>query len=67
MRRDDACLSSLSKHGLKLMVYCLGCKRSSEIEPRLLIEKFGQSYPIQRVQRHLKCTECGSRKATVYW
>jgi hypothetical protein len=67
MPREDPPLSFLSKHGVKLMVYCLGCKRSGEVEPGPLIEKFGHSYPIQRVQHHLKCTACGSRKATVFW
>lgn len=67
MPSEDAPLAYLSKHKLRLMVYCRDCQRSAQVDHAPLIKKYGPHYPIPRLTHHLKCTGCGKRNATVFW
>ena len=55
MPSEDQPLSALTRHKLKLMVYCSNCKRSASIDPTPIVEKYGHSYPILRLTHHLTC------------
>lgn len=67
MPSEHQSLAVLTKHGLRLMVYCRTCGKSARVDHAPLIQKYGKNYPIHRLTHHLTCTGCGKRNATVFW
>lgn len=53
-------LGDLAREGKLLWVYCCDCGRERNIDPAAL--PLPSSYPVPSVGKHLKCSECGSRK-----
>jgi hypothetical protein len=67
MPREDPSLGFLAAKKIKLMIWCSGCFRNATLDPEPLIEKFGHSYPILRMKKHLRCKVCGKQRCSVYW
>jgi hypothetical protein len=68
MRRPihaPARLSYLVQQKLRMFVWCIRCHHHAAVEVSLLIEKLGANFPIPRVARHMKCSQCGNREVTV--
>jgi len=58
-------IADFARHGYRLRVDCLSCKRVAIIEPRQIVElcsKRGWSRDMRAVERRLRCSACGSRE-----
>ena len=58
-------LADYHRHGLRLRVDCLACKRVAILDPLPLLERCkarGWRYSIDQVTARLVCAECGSKR-----
>lgn len=58
-------LTDYHRHGLRLRVDCLACKRVAILVPLTLSERCkarGWRYGIEQVTAQLVCAECGSKR-----
>ncbi len=58
-------IGDYSRHGYRLRVDCLGCKRIVIIDPLELVmtcQRRGWSRQIDAVERRLRCSSCGGRE-----
>ena len=58
-------LADYHRHGLRLRVDCLACKRVAILDPLPLLERCkarGWRYGIEQVATRLVCAECGSKR-----
>ena len=47
-------------------VRCTGCGRSVIYPPKLAIETFGALTDVSLLEKRLRCTQCGVKKASVW-
>lgn len=56
------------RHGYKLRIDCLGCKRVVVMDPLKLLEQCRQRawpHQIASIERRLKCSGCGAKTVRV--
>lgn len=61
-------LGNYLRHGYRLRVDCLGCRKVAILQPLVLLEtcrKRGWGHQLHEVERRLKCGSCGSRNVRV--
>jgi hypothetical protein len=53
--------------GGRLYAVCKQCHRRSALDLHPLIESFGALTALREVEPKLRCTQCGARRADLFW
>jgi hypothetical protein len=60
-----ATLADLIAQGFGITAHCIDCGRATVLSARDLAAKLGKRCPAPAVAERLKCSECGSGRATL--
>jgi hypothetical protein len=53
--------------GVRLIVWCLGCRHQVEPDPAEMAERYGADMLVPEWRKRLVCGRCGSRHVTRKW